>query len=105
MKHVRLELWPGIILDARRAVFIESESVLIVADLHIGYAWAQRSRGHLLPLSPSDDTTERITELLNEYRPKTLAILGDIVHDTVPIDEFREMLSSFLQTVGAQVEL
>jgi putative SbcD/Mre11-related phosphoesterase len=105
MNYTRFELWPGVILDARRAVYLDAEGVLAVADLHLGYAWAHRNRGQLMPLSVPDDTTERITLLLEEYRPRTLAVLGDIVHDTVPIAEFRVALRAFLQAMEAQVEL
>jgi putative SbcD/Mre11-related phosphoesterase len=105
MNHTRFQLWPGIVLDARRAVYLEGESVLAVADLHLGYAWAQRNRGQLMPLSVPDDTAERITILLEEYRPRTLAVLGDIVHDTVPITEFRVALHAFLKAMETQVEL
>ena len=105
MNHTRLELWPGIVLDARRAVYLEAESVLAVADLHLGYAWAHRNRGQLMPISVPDDTADRISILLDEYRPRTLAVLGDIVHDTVPIAHFREGLQAFLKAMEARAEL
>jgi hypothetical protein len=101
----RLQLLPGVLLDARRAVYLENESVLAVADLHLGYAWAHRSRGQLMPLSVPDDTAEQLEILLDEYRPRTLAILGDIVHEAVPIVEFRRGLHEFLDRMEQRTEL
>jgi putative SbcD/Mre11-related phosphoesterase len=105
MKHTRHELCPGLMLDARRAVYLENERVLAVADLHLGYAWAHRHRGQLLPLSMPDDTESRLTALLDDYQPRTLAILGDIVHEAVPVREFREDLTRVLDALAARTEL
>ena len=80
MKHTRLELASGLWLDARRAVFLEESGTLAVADLHLGYAWAHRARGNLLPIAAGDDTLLRLLELIDDYAPHDLAILGDIVH-------------------------
>ena len=105
MTRARHILSPGIILDARRAVFLENESVLAIADIHLGYAWAHRHRGQLLPLSKPDDAAERLGILMDEYHPKTVALLGDIVHDTVPLAEFRQTLREFLDAVEQRAEL
>lgn len=105
MTRSRHTLSPGIILDARRAVYFESENVLAIADIHLGYAWAHRHRGQLIPVSKPDDTAERLGILIDEYRPKTVAVLGDIVHDTVPLAEFRQNLRGFLDSVEQRAEL
>src|SRR5688572_32608528 len=96
MNRAQLEISPGVVLDARRAVYLADVGLLAVADLHLGYAWAHRHRGQLLPLSKPDATAERLHLLVEEYRPKTIALLGDIVHDAVPVAEFRETLRGFL---------
>lgn len=96
MNRARLELSPGVVLDARRAVFLEAERLLAIADLHLGYAWAHRHRGQLLPVSVPDDTAERLEVLISEYHPEAVALLGDIVHDAVPLPEFRTHLREFL---------
>lgn len=91
----RYELAPGISLDARRAVFLADTSTLAVADLHLGYAWAHRSRGNLLPISAPDDAVPRLRALIDDYAPRELAILGDIVHAAAPVaallDELRAL--------------
>jgi uncharacterized protein len=105
MNRARLEVAPGIVLDARRAVYLAEQSLLAVADLHLGYAWAHRHRGQLLPLSQPDDTAERLNLLVDEYRPKTIALLGDIVHAAVPVTEFRRTLHDFLASLEQRAEL
>ncbi|MCC6233574.1 MAG: hypothetical protein IT580_13070, partial [Verrucomicrobiales bacterium] len=41
----RMEVTPGVWLDARRAVWLEGHRALLVADVHLGYVWAERQRG------------------------------------------------------------
>ena len=81
----RITLGSGLVLDSRRAVFLPAFSVLAVADLHLGYAWVQRTRGLLLPVSTPDRTPERLAELVADHAPKTVALLGDLVHRAVAV--------------------
>jgi putative SbcD/Mre11-related phosphoesterase len=83
--HLTREIRPGIVLDARRAVWLTAERTLLVADLHLGYAWAQRSAGELLPITPRSETLPRLAALLEDYQPARTVLLGDIVHDAVDI--------------------
>src|SRR5829696_4823286 len=105
MNRSQLEISPGVVLDARRAVYLAEVNLLAIADLHLGYAWAHRHRGQLLPISQPDDTAERLHLLLDEYRPATIALLGDIVHDTVPSPEFRKTVRDFLAELQERAEL
>ena len=79
----RLELSPGLWLDARRAVWLEEHRALLVADLHLGYAWAHRQRGNLMPISASEDTVDRLQILAAEYAPREIIVLGDVIHAAV----------------------
>jgi putative SbcD/Mre11-related phosphoesterase len=105
MQRTRHELAPGIILDARRAVWFEAEQALAVADLHLGYAWAQRSRGAMLPLSAQDDTVPRLAELVRDYGARELFVLGDVVQKAVPIEPVREPLRELCREIGGLVKL
>ena len=105
MNRAQFEIAPGVVLDARRAVYLADVGLLAVADLHLGYAWAHRHRGQLLPLSQPDDTSERMRLLVDEYRPKTIALLGDIVHGAVPVSDFRQALRDFLSELEQRAEL
>jgi uncharacterized protein len=92
-------------LDARRAVWLETERVLAVADLHLGYAWAHRRAGQMLPVSANEDSIERLLELVADYQPRELALLGDIVHAAVPFVALEEELQRLSAELGGRVEL
>jgi DNA ligase-associated metallophosphoesterase len=83
MHRSRLELSPGLWLDARRAIWLEEHRALLVADLHLGYAWAHRQRGNLLPITTKEDTHDRLQMLANEYAPREIIVLGDVIHAAV----------------------
>ena len=97
MDASRLEIEPGVWLDSRRAAYLEQEKVLCVADLHLGYAWAHRFSGQMLPLSGEESLVQRLSDLCAFYKPDRLAVLGDIVHRAVPV---REVASDFSTLVS-----
>jgi uncharacterized protein len=97
MDNTRLKIEPGIWLDARRAIWFEELSILAVADLHIGYNWAQRHDGQMLPLHQPDDTIGRLKELCDSYRPRELLLLGDIVHRALPLPQIEAELGRLLE--------
>jgi uncharacterized protein len=77
----RIAVAPNVLLDGRLALFHETERWLAVADLHFGYELSQRAAGRLMPLWGMTSIEERLVELLVEYRPQRLIIVGDLVHD------------------------
>ncbi|MEO8353272.1 MAG: metallophosphoesterase [Chthoniobacteraceae bacterium] len=77
------EIRPGLGLDARRAAWLEESRTLVVADLHLGYAWTHRVRGQLLPVENGDDPVARLGRLIEDYPARELVLLGDIVHGEV----------------------
>lgn len=105
MNFTRHELCPGVILDARRAVYLEDEKTLAVADLHYGYAWTHRMRGQLMPLSAPEDTGARLEVLLAEYQPRVLAVLGDIVHGPLPTREVRLEFQQMIERLEQRAEV
>ena len=72
---------PNVVLDGRLALFHRKERWLAVADLHFGYELSQRAAGLLVPLWGMKSIEERLTELLDQYRPRQLIVVGDLVHD------------------------
>ncbi len=98
-------LAPGIVLDARRAVFLEKESVLAVADLHLGYAWAHRHEGNLLPVSADDDTVARLLDLVETYAPRELVLLGDIVHRALSLPALKDELCALFAELSGRCRL
>lgn len=76
----RLEIRPGVWLDGRLALWLESLRVLVVADIHWGYAASHRAQGNLLPVWGDDEIAARLHALLRDYAPAELIWLGDSVH-------------------------
>lgn len=97
--RTRLEISPGVWLDARRAVWLEKERALVIADLHLGYAWAHRASGNLLPLA-ADDTAARLRALVEDFAPCEVVLLGDIVHRAVKIEPLRAELRGLCESVA-----
>jgi len=84
---------PHVLLDGRLALFHETERWLAVADLHFGYELSQRAAGRLMPLWGMQSIERRLEELLDDYRPQRLIILGDLVHDRASMELARELLA------------
>jgi uncharacterized protein len=81
-----------ILLDGRLALFHQTERWLAVADLHFGYELSQRAAGRLVPLWGMASIAERLFQLVNEYAPRRLIILGDLVHDKTSAGEVAKLL-------------
>lgn len=64
----------------------------MVADLHFGYELSQRAAGRLMPLWGMASVEERLKELLVDYRPRYLVIVGDVVHDRTAAGEARKLI-------------
>ena len=76
-----------ILLDGRLALFHQRERWLAVADLHFGYEISQRAAGRLMPLWGMHSIEERLRQLIADYQPRQLVILGDLVHDQAAVAE------------------
>jgi putative SbcD/Mre11-related phosphoesterase len=105
MDHSRYEVAPGIWLDARRALWLAESRTLAIADLHLGYAWAHRHTGQLMPITVPADTRERLLALQDTYKPAHVVLLGDIVHRAVPIAPVRDELQGLLTCLPAAAKL
>jgi putative SbcD/Mre11-related phosphoesterase len=86
-------------------VWLSETRSLVVADLHLGYAWAHRHSGQMMPLSVPDDTVERLLALLGEYPASELILLGDIVHRAIPLETLEGELARLAELVGSIVEI
>lgn len=103
--HQTREIAPGIILDARRAVWLAEDRTLLVADLHLGYAWAHRSAGNLIPIAHRADALDRLNHLIDVYAPQRVVLLGDIVHDAVEVDPLGAELRRLHSEIGSRTAL
>ena len=101
----QLQLSCGLVLDARRAAWFPRERVLAIADLHLGYAWAHRLRGQLMPITPANDTLARLQELQRDYEPREIIVLGDIVHRALALDVLEEEIRALFDTLSPRSQL
>src|SRR4051794_30015587 len=83
---------PSVLLDGRLAIFHQDQRWLAVADLHFGYEVSQRAAGRLVPMWGMATVEQRLIELLAEYRPEQLVIVGDLVHDRAAASEARVLV-------------
>src|SRR3954465_1416101 len=81
-----------ILLDGRLALFHQGQGWLAVADLHFGYELSQRAAGRLMPLWGMTSVEDRLKELLADYQPRQLIIVGDLVHDRAAAAEARGLI-------------
>ncbi len=81
MRSSRVSVGKNVVLDGRLALFHKRQGWLAVADLHFGYEISQRAAGNLFPLWGMHTIEARLMELVRDYNPKHLVLLGDIVHD------------------------
>ena len=75
------EIAAGVVLDGRLALFHQRDRWLAIADLHFGYELSQRAAGNLFPLWGMQTIENRLLELVNDYEPVHLLLLGDLVHN------------------------
>jgi DNA ligase-associated metallophosphoesterase len=78
----------SVLLDSRLALFHEEERWLAIADLHFGFELSQRVAGRLVPFWGMESIETRLCQLLHDYLPATLILLGDLVHDQTAAREF-----------------
>lgn len=102
---VQLSITPDLVLDSRRAAWFPNERVLSVADLHLGYAWAHRLSGQLMPITPTTDTLARLQELQRDYEPREIVVLGDIVHRAMALGELEKELRDLFNGLSPRSQL
>jgi uncharacterized protein len=105
MNYSRYQVEPDLWLDARRAAWLPSAGVLIVADLHLGYVWALRKSGQLLPIVNTEEPVSRLADLVQSYQPREVVLLGDIVHWAVDCPGLRAELEMLYQQLNGKVQL
>ncbi|MCB1089702.1 MAG: metallophosphoesterase, partial [Verrucomicrobiae bacterium] len=73
------EVAPGLWLDARLALVNPAEGWLIASDIHYGYEVSRRAAGGLFPLWGMSMIEDRFAALLDDHRPRTVILAGDVV--------------------------
>lgn len=97
------EVSPGVLLDARLALFHEGENWLALSDLHFGYEVSRRADGGLWPLWGMESIRERLLALLETWQPETLILAGDIVDSRAAPNEAIEWLGQIQELCSTLV--
>ncbi len=81
-----MNITPGLKIKGK-SLWMPHERVLIIADLHIGYEEHLNRKGILVPRSQFDEMEKEILGLLDEVKPKTIVINGDLKQEFDRISE------------------
>lgn len=73
------EVAPGVWLDCRRALIHREAGWMAAADVHFGYEVTRRAEGGLFPLWGMAEIEAQFTALIEDHRPETIILAGDIV--------------------------
>jgi DNA ligase-associated metallophosphoesterase len=69
-----------LVLTSLKAIWYESEKMLIISDLHAGKTQHFRKNGIPIPMGSLQTDLQQIEQLINYYKPGTLCITGDFFH-------------------------
>jgi hypothetical protein len=75
---MQIKFSEDVILDSRRALFMPRQETLVVADLFLGLGAGRRKRTDALPSGQQHEIWERLLGILTEYKPRRVALLGDV---------------------------
>jgi DNA ligase-associated metallophosphoesterase len=85
-----------LVLLPQKALFLPSESILVIGDLHLGKAMHFRKAGIFMPADSARKDYETLAQLLQQYNPQQVFFLGDLFHSTHNSEW--QLLAQFLQT-------
>jgi putative SbcD/Mre11-related phosphoesterase len=86
------------------ALWIPESKTLILADVHLGYGWAQRRKGELGPLADAR-AREKLSAACREFAPARIVFLGDLVHAPRPCGPERAWIEETLTQLAESSEL
>lgn len=95
---------PGLEAHPTGALWLAESQTLIIADVHLGYSWAQRRRGELGPLADFR-TREKLSRLCEQLQPTQIVFLGDLVHAPRPCAEERAWIEETLNQLAQCAKL
>jgi hypothetical protein len=99
-----VEIAEGRFVHASGALWLAGPRTLLVADLHLGFAWAQRRKGELGPLL-GGDVAVRLRETMEELSPEEGVLLGDVVHAPRPAEEERRFVERVLHEMSGRARM
>ncbi len=70
----------------QKALYWPSKEILVIADVHFGKVGHFRKAGIAIPKSMEQEDLAALSDLLHEYKPRTLIFLGDFFHSEMNND-------------------
>jgi uncharacterized protein len=86
------------------ALWLSDARTVLVADLHLGYSWAQRRRGELGPLADFQ-ARDKLLRLCVELEPQHIVFLGDLVHAPRPCNPERAYIEETLALLAERAQI
>ena len=86
------------------ALWLPGTRTVLIADLHLGYSWAQRRRGELGPLADFQ-ARDKLMRLCAELDPKHIVFLGDLVHAPRPCEPERAYIEVTLNQLVERAKI
>lgn len=75
-----------LILSKERAIYWKSKALLMISDMHIGKSAHFRKNGIPVPANVGLTDLQRLNALMQEFKPKTLLVTGDMFHNNINSD-------------------
>lgn len=93
------------IIDASPILFLEDESALVIADLHLGYEAIMLEDGTYSPYNQTEELIEIITDYIGVLEPKKLILNGDTKHSFHELTKIENRdVKNFLNSVAPLVK-
>jgi len=75
------EILPGVRVTNDRCLILDDGPTAVLGDLHLGYESALEEEGMYIPRINTESIRDAMNNVLSEYEPKRVVLLGDIKHD------------------------
>jgi len=98
------QLLPGLLAHPSGALWLPDVQTVLIADLHLGYSWAQRRRGELGPLADFQ-AREKLLLLCAALSPRHIVFVGDLVHAPRPCAPERAYIEDTLTLLAKQAQV
>lgn len=99
------EIGNGILLDSRRAVIHTQQRWMAIADIHFGFEVNRSKQGALLPDFGMDAIQHTLLALIEDYLPRRLILVGDIMDGSGSAEETVKLLEALQPNVAEIISI
>lgn len=93
----------GLVLHAQGVIYWPAQKTLVASDLHFEKSTFLAQHGSFIPPYDTQDTLERLEQLIAHYQPARLVFLGDSFHDRHAWERLDELLRMRILQLAARV--